>query len=269
VHVRQAFIADGESAETVEPREGPLDYPAVPAQLVTGLDPTAGDAAADPPLAQVRPTAWVVIALVRMQFGGPLPRSTPWPLDRLDRLDQVLENNRVVDVGRREPDREWEALAVDQEVPLRPRFATVGRVRADRLVRTAPLFAGMLDASRLARDQSIRSAAPSRSSTARCRRCHTPACCHSRKRRQQVTPLPQPSSWGKYSQGSPVLSTKRMPVSAARSGMRGRPPLGLGGSGGSSGAMTSQSASLTSGLAMFWLHYRPSNRPTARFCKAL
>jgi hypothetical protein len=39
-------------------------------------------------------------------------------------------------------------------------------------------------------------------------------------------PLPQPSSRGKYSHGVPVLSTNRIPVRAARSLIRGRPPFG-------------------------------------------
>ena len=64
-------------------------------------------------------------------------------------------------MGRGEPDREWDVLAVDQEVAFRPRFATVRRIGADRLVRSAPLFAGTLELSRLARDQSIVSACPS------------------------------------------------------------------------------------------------------------
>jgi hypothetical protein len=148
---------------------------------------------------------------------------------------------------------------------LAARFAAVCRVRADLLVRPSPPLAGTLEPSRLARDQSIRSVWPNRSSRTRWSRCQTPARAQSRSRRQQVTPLPQPSSCGRYSQGRPVLSTNKMPVSAARSGMRGRPPLGLGGSGGSSGAIASHSASLTSGLAMEQPHYRQSNRPTARF----
>jgi hypothetical protein len=88
----------------------------------------------------------------------------------------------------------------------------------------APLFAGTLALSTLARLQAILSAAPKRSKSAWCRRSPTPACCHARSRRQQVTPLPQPSSWGTISQGMPLLSTKMMPVEAARSGTRGRPP---------------------------------------------
>jgi hypothetical protein len=250
VQMGEAFIANSQAAEVVEPGKGPLEDPAMPPERLTGLDPASGDAAADATLAQVRPTAPEIVALVCMQRVGPLTWAAKRSFDRLDGLDQIFEDKRVVNVGGRKPDREWDPLAVDQEVPFRTRFAAVGRVGTDFLVHTTPLFAGMLEASRLARDQSILSASPSRSSRMRWRRCHTPACSHSRKRRQHVTPLPQLSSWGRYSQGSPVLSTKMMPVSAARSGTRGRPPFGLGGSGGSSGAMASHSASLTSGLAI-------------------
>jgi hypothetical protein len=47
---------------------------------------------------------------------------------------------------------------------------------------------------------------------------HTPVACQSRSRRQQVMPDPQPISCGRYSQGMPVRSTKRIPVKAWRSG---------------------------------------------------
>src|SRR5215210_7424938 len=80
---------------------------------------------------------------------------------------------------------------------------------------------------------------------------HTPASCHSLRRRQHVMPEPQPISWGSISQGMPVLRTNRIPVRAARASMRGLPPLGLGGSSGKSGSITSHSSSVTSGLAIF------------------
>lgn len=50
-------------------------------------------------------------------------------------------------------------------------------------------------------------------------------------------PLPQPMSWGSISQGM-LRSTKRMPVKAARSDTRGRPPFGFGFSGGNSATNT-------------------------------
>src|SRR5215210_2665982 len=71
------------------------------------------------------------------------------------------------------------------------------------------------------------------------------------KRRQQVTPLPQPISWGSISQGMALFSTKMMPVRVARSSKRGLPPSGLGGSSGKSGSTISQSSSVTNSLAMF------------------
>ena len=161
VHIRQALVADRETPEPIEPGKGALDHPAIAPECLAGLDPPASDAAADATMAQVVPTAWDIVALVGRPLGRPLTWSATWSFDRLDRFHQVFEDDRVVDVGRREPDREWAALAVDQEVSLRARFAAVGRLRADRLVRSAPLFAGILEASRLARDQSSVSACPS------------------------------------------------------------------------------------------------------------
>src|SRR5215211_5052337 len=67
---------------------------------------------------------------------------------------------------------------------------------------------------------------------------------------QQVMPEPHPISWGNIFQGIPLLRTNRMPVRAARSSMRGLPPLGLGGSSGSSGSITSHSSSVRSSLAI-------------------
>jgi hypothetical protein len=59
-----------------------------------------------------------------------------------------------------------------------------------------------------------------------------PASCQARNR-QQVMPEPQPSSCGSISHGMPLRSTKRIPMKQARSGKRGRPPLGLRDEGGS------------------------------------
>jgi hypothetical protein len=55
---------------------------------------------------------------------------------------------------------------------------------------------------------------------------------------------------GSNSQGVPERSTSRMPVSTARSLIRGRPPLGLGGSGGRSGSITAQRRLHRRGLLM-------------------
>jgi hypothetical protein len=153
---------------------------------------------------------------------------------------------------------ERDAAPVDHNMALRAGhplgLAAIRRVGADGF---APLLAGMLAESRLARLQSMRSASPNRSRSSRWSRSHTPASCQSRSRRQQVTPEPHPSSWGSISHGMPDFRTKMIPVKAARFGMRGRPPLGLGGSGGSSGATTAHRSSLTSGLLMPKVYHVP------------
>jgi hypothetical protein len=102
-----------------------------------------------------------------------------------------------------------------------------------------PLFARTLKLSTLARDQAMLAASPSQFRSVSCRRCQTPASCQSRRRRQQVEPLPQPSSLGNNRQGQPVRRTKTMPSRAARSGIRGRPPLSFAGSSGSKGSIAS------------------------------
>jgi hypothetical protein len=99
-------------------------------------------------------------------------------------------------------------------------------------------------------DQSISSAKPNSSSSTRQIFSHTPAACQSRKRRQQVMPDPHPSSLGKYSQGQPVRSTNKIPISVCRLETRGRPPFGLARSDGSNGSIRSHSSSASSGLAI-------------------
>jgi hypothetical protein len=69
-------------------------------------------------------------------------------------------------------------------------------------------------------------------------------------------PLPQPISCGSISHGMPLRSTNRIPLSAARLATRGRPPLGLGGSGGSNGSMIAHSSSGSNGFAMRLLYHR-------------
>ncbi len=188
-----------------------------------------------------------VVGLVSVELLGP----PAWPptraLDRLDQLNQWLEQLAVVVVGRGLPVRQRRALPVDQDVLLRPRLPAISWIRPGF---GPPFLARKLAESRLARLQSIRSAAPRRSSRTVCSRCQTLARCQSRSRRQQVIPDPQPISRGRYSHGTPVFSTKMNPVRAARSGTRGRPPLGLGGSLGSSGAMIVHSSSVTNCFAM-------------------
>ena len=62
---------------------------------------------------------------------------------------------------------------------------------------------------------------------------------------------------GSISKGRPERSTNKMPVSAARFDTRGRPPLGLGRSAGSSGSTLDQSSSVISALFIPPSYARP------------
>ena len=238
-----SLIADGQPAVPVEPGQGALHHPAMAAQPLAGVDAFAGDAHPDVALGKRPATARDVVGLVGMQLVRALAAPAVGLLDRRDGIEQLLEDDRVVAVGRRSG--AWPAggrrgrSQCGVSCPVcrdpwgwdRPRRPPFGRDAGAVQRGPAPVdLAGFAEAIEQERDGA---------------RSQTPASCQSRSRRQQVIPEPQPISWGSISQGMPVFSTKMMPVKAARSGTRGRPPLGLGGSGGSSGATRAHSSSLT------------------------
>src|SRR6185437_16146715 len=202
VHRWEPFIPDREPPVAGEPREGSLDDPAMPPELLRRLHRLAGNPMRDlaPP---TRGAALpVVVALVGVRLVGPMP----WPpappgLQRGDRVEHRLEHHRVVDVGGAHAAGERDPVGVRNNMLLRARFAFIRRILAGA---PAPLVAATLREAPTARFQSIWSPAARRSSSVRCNRFHTPRRCQARNRRQQVTPLPQPISCGKYSQGMPV-----------------------------------------------------------------
>jgi hypothetical protein len=123
--------------------------------------------------------------------------------------------------------------------------------------------------STTARDQSIRWALCNWRSNSRWSCAQTPAFCQSRNRRQQVMPLPQPSSKGRSRQARPLLSTKRIPVSAARSEIGLRPGCFLRRAlFGSKGSTTNHSESSMSGFAIPSLLQKWSNLYNS-FCYTL
>jgi hypothetical protein len=273
MNVISPLITDSQPPEAVEPGQRALYHPSVATQPLLdthgcqlcldcfGLPPLGfmDDTSLDPLASQVLPASAAIISLVRVQLVRSLARSTSTPLDldRLNALKHRLQHHVVVDVGSRASNSQWYAYSVDHNMALRARFAFIRRVGSGRL---APLFAGTVDESMEARDQSRVPASPSLLSKAWCIECHTPASCQSRNLRQQVMPLPQPISWGSISHGIPVLSTKMTPVSAARLERRGRPPFGLAGSEGKSASITSHSSSESSGFAI------PYFTNSSRFC---
>ena len=258
MQIGQALVPHAEAPVPAQPAQRALGHPPIPTEPLAAVDASAGDPRGDASPAAGGPTVGGIVRFVGVQLVGPLARPAQRAPDGLHGIEHRFEGQAVGAVGCAEAHAQWDAAALDQHMVLAARLAAIRRIWAGDF---APLFAGTLRLSRLARDQSSWSALPSRSKSVRCKRSHTPACCQSRSRRQQLTPLPQPISWGNSSQGIPLRSTNKIPVSAARAGIRGRPPLGFGGSGGSSGSITSHSSSLTSGLLMPLLHQVPRHEP--------
>src|SRR5829696_36024 len=241
------LIANREPTVLRKPGQCTLHYPPVPSQLLAALCALSCYAALYPAPSQGSLALLVIVGLVGVKLLGPLPWSATGTLDGFYSVDELFEDHRVVDVCRAEHHTERDAPSVRNKVALRALLSFIRRVLAGF---RAPLLAGMEAESKQARSHSIWSASPRRSKSTRCSRSQTPASCHSRKRRQQVTPEPQPISWGNISQGMPLFSTKMMPLRAARSSTRGLPPSGLGGSSGKSGSMISHSSLLTNSLAI-------------------
>jgi hypothetical protein len=242
------LVADREPTVLRKPGQCALHHPPVSSQLLAALNALPGYAALDSALSQRSFAFSIVVCFVGMQLLGTLPRSSPTgTLDGLYGVDEFFEDHRVVDVCCAEHYRERDAPWVRNKVALRTLLSFIRRIRSSFW---APLLAGMEAESSEARSHSIWSASPRRSRSTRCSLSHTPASCHSLRRRQQVIPEPQPISFGSISQGIPLFSTKTIPVRAARLSMRGLPPWGFGGSGGRSGSMVSHSSSVTSSLAV-------------------
>lgn len=220
VNIIASFIANAQAAKLVQPAQRALDDPARFAQAAAMGPPFTGQPVGNALAAQPVMVCGAAIGAVSLHQVRPLTGAAWFAAHWWDRHQQRLELTTVMDVGCSHLDAQRNALGIGEKMMFAARFAAVGRVRP-RL--EPPKTARTLLESTTARDQSIRSALCSRRSSSRWSFSHTPAFCQSRKRRQQVMPLPQPISKGKSRQAMPVLSTNRIPVNAARSGMDLRP----------------------------------------------
>ena len=133
VDVRAAFVADGQAAESSQPRQRTLDDPTVAAQALVALDPTARDTRYDPADSAFLAAAAVVVGFVGVQLAGPMAwAATAARAYRRDRVERRNELGAVVGVAPGQDNAERCAAGINDEVALRARLAPVGRVRADR-----------------------------------------------------------------------------------------------------------------------------------------
>lgn len=220
MNIGAPFVADSQATKLVQPTERALDHPAGFAQATAMRPAFASQSPGDAQSAQPTPMRAAAVSPITLHDLGPLPWTTGLATQRRNRQHQRLQLAAVMHVGGGDLRAQWNALGIGAKMMFAARFAAVRRVWP-RL--KPPKTARTLLESTRARDQSMRSAKCSRRSNSRWSFSHTPACCQSRSRRQQVMPLPHPSSSGRSRQAMPVLSTKRIPVNAARSAMGLRP----------------------------------------------
>lgn len=240
MNILSALVANPKPAELGSPGMGPLDYPTMPPEAVFGLDPFACDAGADTAFPARTAAPGVVVTLISVQLVRTKSWPASWSGNGRNAIQQIVQNFGIVNVGGCQEHSQRNTFSIDEKMVFRARFAFVRRVGPSLF---GPFFAATVAESTAARLQSISPARPNFSKNTRCRRCQTPAVCHSLSRRQQVIPLPQPISLGSISQGMPLRRTNRIPVRAARSDTRGRPPFGRGFSEGNKGAICSHSLS--------------------------
>ncbi len=247
MNVGTFFIAHTKSPELVQPGKGALDDPARGSKAATVFGVAFGDDGLDVFGTQNFSMGLRIVAAVGLKAIGAMAGSSALAAHRGHRFHQWKELSHVVGVCARQREAKRDALRVREDVVFAPGFSPIRWIRP----RFLPPKRARTDAlSATARDQSSTSALFKCASNRSCMFCQMPACCQACRRRQQVIPLPQPISWGRYSQGIPVRKTNRMPVRACRLGTAGRPLLLGGLSGGRRGAIRSQSLSGKIGRAM-------------------
>lgn len=158
-----------------------------------------------------------------MQLTWTSARTTGQPFNR---WDSFYEWNKKRESNTWAPEilgYQRQPTLIDKQMVFAAELATTNRVSTRMFITRR---AGTLAASTQARFHMIWSCSRSRWRTASWMRCQTPAFIHSCSRREQVMPLPHPSSRGRYCHGIPVLRTNSIPVRVARSLIRSRPRFG-------------------------------------------
>lgn len=248
MYVESALKTDSLFPEASKPGMCPLDDPAVSTQAFFTFDTFASDARCDAAFSQKPSASGIVVALVGMQFAGALPWPSIQSRHGRDSIQCALECYRIMPVCPCDRDCQRNASCINDDVPFAAQFSTIGWVWASFL---PPRGLATLAPSILARLQSSWSCSRNLLSIARCSFSQTPAACQSRSRRQQVIPLPKPSSCGKSSHGMPVWRTYKIPFKAASSlTERRRPPFREGENAGIKGSSAVHNSLLTFLLAI-------------------
>src|SRR5580692_261542 len=240
-----AFVeARPQAAELMEQRQGLLHDVTKDAQAAAVRRSSSRDGRGDIAARQFHSMRIGIVSTVSHDFLG----FTQWRArlagNRRDRIDQRNQLRHVVAIGPREEGGKRYTARINKDVVFRPVFPAVHGAWSRFF---PPCTARTDDESTITRDKSICSSARSWFNTRWWSWSQTPARRHSSRRFQRVIPQ-QPISWGKSSQGMPVLSTNKMPVRQTRSGTRALPIPGTYGCFGRIGSTRFHSSSDTNSL---------------------
>lgn len=159
MNTRQPIEPRPEPSELMEPRERPLDYPAVPAEAAPVWGAAPGEHGLDAALAKCLAVSLRVVPSIALDAIGPPAWSTRLAAHERHRIDERQKLRHIVLVGGRDDAGERSTPRVSDDVVLGAGLGAVRRVRA----RLLPPFIARTDAlSTIARLQSILSASRSR-----------------------------------------------------------------------------------------------------------
>ena len=123
----ERFPADAECSEVVVPAVRPLNDPATrttdsaAAPLLTASTKMQADAAASDLARRIV----VVVALIEAEVHGSTRAARRSEGDGIERLSR---NPLVVDVGAGQDDGDWDSASVGEDVSLRAKLSTIGRI---------------------------------------------------------------------------------------------------------------------------------------------
>ena len=250
IHFDVSIVADEESAEVAQPREGSFDFPSPSISpqlspilrlglLATGTMRTNQlDTAFFQAISQwIGVGGPVVNQPRRFAAGSPTSRSRDGDLPKC-----FLDQRDFVGGGRVEVNSQRNTLAVDHHHPLCT-LAAFGFSDA-----CAPFFAEANEPSAKVSSQFNRPPASSSPRKVRQILSHRPCSSQSRRRRQQV--LEEGKSLGKSFHLAPLRNTQRMPSRHVRLSAGGRPPRLEALGGGNNGRIFSHCESVSSLLVM-------------------
>src|SRR5512147_99523 len=158
--VGPALVADGQAAKASEPGQRALNHPPVATQALAAFNASASDARGAGSPAQGSAATAIVVGFIAVQLGRSPARPPGALADRWHGIDQRLQVQTVMAVGRAQADGQGDAGAIGEDVALGARPTTIRRVWADLV---APVLAGMAALSSAARLPSMALAIPSRS----------------------------------------------------------------------------------------------------------